>query len=103
MANIKSQKKRIITNEKARERNVAVRSEVKTYAKKVVELSGDAQSSENDIVDALRVALRRYDKAVSKGVIKKRNAANKKSKLSKMVNRTVGERQTAQSQTAEQK
>ncbi|AUI52578.1 30S ribosomal protein S20 [Arthrobacter crystallopoietes] len=84
MANIKSQKKRILTNEKARQRNIAVRSELKTAIRAV----GSAiESSDKDgATAALATASRKLDKAVSKGVIHKNNAANRKSAISKKVN-----------------
>ncbi|ALD63952.1 30S ribosomal protein S20 [Glutamicibacter soli] len=84
MANIKSQKKRILTNEKARLRNVAVRSEVKTVIRSVNEavVAGDKDKA----TDALRLAGKKLDKAVSKGVLHKNNAANRKSALAKKVN-----------------
>lgn len=84
MANIKSQKKRILTNEKARLRNVAVRSEVKTVVRSVNEavVAGDKDKA----TDALRLAGKKLDKAVSKGVLHKNNAANRKSALAKKVN-----------------
>ncbi|GAB4274950.1 MAG: 30S ribosomal protein S20 [Coriobacteriia bacterium] len=85
MANIKSQKKRIITNEKRRVRNKAVRSEIKTAEKKVraaVE-AGDPDAAQA----AYRHAARLLDKAASKGVLHKRHAANHKSKLAKAVAR----------------
>ncbi|HEX2246899.1 MAG TPA: 30S ribosomal protein S20, partial [Arthrobacter sp.] len=73
MANIKSQKKRILTNEKARQRNIAVRSELKTAIRAV----GSAlESSDKDAATvALATASRKLDKAVSKGVIHKNQAA----------------------------
>jgi len=84
VANIKSQKKRILTNEKARLRNVAVRSEVKTVIRSVNEavVAGDKDKA----TDALRLAGKKLDKAVSKGVLHKNNAANRKSALAKKVN-----------------
>ncbi|WP_313813790.1 30S ribosomal protein S20 [Glutamicibacter sp.] len=84
MANIKSQKKRILTNEKARLRNVAVRSEVKTVIRSVNDavVAGDKEKA----TDALRLAGKKLDKAVSKGVLHKNNAANRKSALAKKVN-----------------
>ncbi|MCS3491811.1 MULTISPECIES: 30S ribosomal protein S20 [Micrococcaceae] len=84
MANIKSQKKRILTNEKARLRNVAVRSEVKTVIRNVNEavVSGDKEKA----TEALRLAGKKIDKAVSKGVLHKNNAANRKSAIAKKVN-----------------
>ena len=83
MANIKSQKKRILTNEKRRLRNKAVKSELKTYVRKAREAvaAGDVETAEA----ALRVATRKLDKAVSKGVIHKNQAANRKSKLAVQV------------------
>ncbi len=81
MANIKSQKKRILTAEKARLRNKAVKSELKTLVRSVREAaaSGDAEATQT----ALRAASRKLDKAVSKGVIHKNQAANRKSALAK--------------------
>ena len=85
MANIKSQKKRILTAEKARQRNKAVRSELKTYIKKVraaVE-AGDAEAAQA----AANAAARKLDKAASKGVIHKNQAAERKSGIQKLVNK----------------
>ena len=84
MANIKSQKKRIKTAEKARVRNQAVRSELKTYVKKVriaVE-NGDAEEAQK----VARIANRKLDKAASKGIIHKNQAAERKSGVQKLVN-----------------
>lgn len=85
MANIKSQMKRIRTNEKRRVRNQAVKSELKTYVRKTREAveAGDKEAAEK----ALQVASRKLDKAVSKGVIHRNQAANRKSKLAKQVNK----------------
>ena len=81
MANIKSQLKRIKTNAKATERNKAVKSELRTWIRKfqTAASSGDATAA----ADALKVASTKLDKAVSKGVIHKNNAANKKSAMAK--------------------
>ena len=81
MANIKSQKKRILTNAKAAEHNRAVRSELKTRVKKAEATVG---TDENDA--ALRAAVKRLDSAASKGVIHKNTAARRKSRLMKRVN-----------------
>ncbi len=84
MANIKSQKKRIKTAEKARIRNKAVRSELKTEVKKVrqaVEANDAAAANE-----ALNKASRLLDKAASKGIIHKNQAAKRKSGIAKLVN-----------------
>jgi small subunit ribosomal protein S20 len=80
VANIKSQKKRILTNAKAQARNKAVRSELKTRIKTAVKVSTAEPGSEAS-VDALRQAIKRLDKAAAKGVIHKNQAANRKSKL----------------------
>ena len=83
MANIKSQIKRIRTNEKRRLRNQAVKSELKTLVRKTREAveAGDKEAA----LEALRVASRKLDKAVSKGVIHKNQAANRKSKRARRV------------------
>ncbi|WP_156250316.1 30S ribosomal protein S20 [Pseudactinotalea terrae] len=83
MANIKSQIKRIRTNEKARLRNKAVKSELKTQVRHVREAiaSGDKETA----TAALATASRHLDKAASKGVIHLNQAANRKSALAKQV------------------
>jgi small subunit ribosomal protein S20 len=83
VANIKSQIKRIGTNKKAQERNKAVKSELKTAirATKAAVLSGDKAKA----AAALTVAGKKLDKAASKGVIHKNQAANRKSAIAKSV------------------
>jgi small subunit ribosomal protein S20 len=81
VANIKSQIKRIKTNEKARQRNKAVKSSLKTAIRKFRE-AADAGDTDKATV-LLRDASRRLDKAASKGVIHKNQAANKKSAMAK--------------------
>ena len=87
MANIKSQKKRNITNEKSRMRNRAVKSELKTATRRVK----DAVAAENgaEAFAAAMAACRLMDKAVSKGVIHKNQAANRKSGIMALVNPIV--------------
>ena len=81
MANIKSQLKRIKTNEKARLRNKAVKSSLKTAVRK---FNTAATSGDVDVATSqLRAAARQLDKAVSKGVIHKNQAANRKSAIAK--------------------
>jgi small subunit ribosomal protein S20 len=80
MANIKSQKKRILTNAKAQDRNKAVKSELKTRVKTAVR-AATADPASEESVDALRQAIKRLDKAATKGIIHKNQAANRKSKL----------------------
>lgn len=84
MANIKSQKKRILTAEKARQRNRAVRTELKS-AVKAVRLAVEANEAEQ-VNAALRHACRLLDKAASKGIIHKNQAAQRKSGLQKLAN-----------------
>ena len=81
MANIKSQIKRIKTNEKARQRNKSVKSSVKTAIRKFREA---AEAGEKDkAIELMRDASRKLDKAASKGVIHANQAANKKSAMAK--------------------
>ena len=84
MANIKSQKKRILTAEKARQRNKAVRSELKT-AIKAVRTAVEAGQLEDAQVAANK-ASRLLDKAASKGIVHKNQAAQRKSGVQKLVN-----------------
>lgn len=83
MANIKSKIKRIGTNEKARVRNVTVRSELKTHVRKV--RRAIAAGNKDAAQSALKVATTKLDKAASKGVIHENQAANRKSALAKQV------------------
>ena len=83
MTNIKSQLKRIGTNLKATERNKAVKSELKTVVRAVREAS--AAGDKAAATAALQLANKKLDKAVSKGVIHKNQAANRKSAIAKKV------------------
>ena len=87
MANIKSQKKRNITNEKARMRNRAVKSELKTATRRVKDAVAAGNGAE--AYAAALAACRLMDKAVSKGVIHKNQAANRKSGIMAIVNPIV--------------
>ena len=84
MANIKSQKKRIKTNEKARLRNRAAKAELKTAVRRVREAveAQDATAAN----EAAHKACRLLDRAVSKGIIHKNQAANRKSGVMALVN-----------------
>ena len=79
MANIKSQKKRIKTNEIRRQRNVAVRSRVKSFIKK----ADSAMKAEDAALIKVSVpeALSEIDRAVSKGVLHRKAGARRKSSL----------------------
>jgi small subunit ribosomal protein S20 len=81
MANIKSQIKRNRQNEVRRQRNKAVRSELKTRLKKFGQAAetGDAAAAQ----EAYRVAARELDKAAQKGVVHENFAANHKSQMAK--------------------
>jgi small subunit ribosomal protein S20 len=81
VANIKSQIKRNKQNEKAHQRNKAVKSELRTHVRKFREAIDGGNVEE--ATAALRVATRKLDKAVSKGVIHKNQAANRKSAIAK--------------------
>lgn len=85
MANIKSQKKRVITNEKAHQRNVAFKSMLKTEIRKVREAveAGDKKAAQ----EAFAVAARQLDRAASRGIIHKNQAANRKSALALAINK----------------
>jgi small subunit ribosomal protein S20 len=80
VANIKSQKKRILTNAKAAERNRAVRSELKTRVKTATASAGSVDDS------SVRLAMSKIDRAVAKGVLHKNTAARKKSRLMQKIN-----------------
>jgi len=88
MANIKSQIKRIGTNEKRRVRNKAARSEVKTRVKRALQAA--EQGGETTLED-LRLAVKRLDKAAARGIIHKNQAANRKGALMRRVHALVGE------------
>jgi small subunit ribosomal protein S20 len=81
VANIKSQLKRIKTNEKARQRNRAVKSSLKTSIRRFRTAADSGEKAA--AVEALQVASRQLDKAASKGVIHANQAANKKSAMAK--------------------
>jgi len=79
VANIKSQKKRILTNEKARLRNKAVKSSLRTHVRKFNEAVAEGDTAKAQ--DLAKTATRALDKAVTKGVIHKNQAANRKSAI----------------------
>ena len=85
MANIKSQIKRNLQNERRRLRNKSVRSALRTYRRRVLEAldAGDSDAAS----EAFHRAARAYDKAASKGVIHPNNAANHKSCLARALDR----------------
>ena len=82
MANIKSQIKRNRQNEQRRVRNKAARSEIKTRIKSAVRA---AEGGDEATPDALRLAVKRLDKAAAKGIIHKNQAANRKARLMRRI------------------
>ena len=78
MANIRSQIKRNRQNERRRLRNKAARSEIKTRVRTAVVA---AEQGTSDSAEALRLAVKRLDKAAARGIIHKNQAANRKSRL----------------------
>ena len=84
MANIKSAIKRLKQNEKRRLHNQAKKSEMRTYMKKVEQavLNNDLEAAK----ETLKIAVRKIDKAASKGIIHKNTANRYKSKLYRKVN-----------------
>lgn len=89
MANIKSQKKRILTNEKSRQRNVAIRSEVKTRVKRADEMivAKDTDKAKAELLTAIAA----IDRACTKGVIHANQAARRKSSLQRRFNQMQSE------------
>jgi small subunit ribosomal protein S20 len=81
VANIKSQIKRNLTNEKARQRNKAVKSSLKTAVRRFREAADAGEREQAGVL--LREAARRLDKAASKGVIHRNQAANRKSAMAR--------------------
>ena len=84
MPNIKSAKKRVLTNKRQCGENVLVASRMKNSIKKLEKTikEGNKEESEKE----LNVTLKNIDKALNAGLIKKNNAARKKSRLTKSVN-----------------
>ena len=83
MANIKSQIKRNRQTEKRNLRNRKVRSEVHTRSKTALEA---VEERADDADEAVRLAIKRIDKATQKGVLHKNTAARKKSRLARKLN-----------------
>jgi small subunit ribosomal protein S20 len=83
MANIKSQIKRNRTNEVARLRNKAAKSEVKTRIKTAI---ASARIDSETAAEDLRSAIKRLDKAAARGIIHKNQASNRKSRLVRRIN-----------------
>ncbi|HYA45283.1 MAG TPA: 30S ribosomal protein S20 [Acidimicrobiales bacterium] len=89
MANIKSQIKRIKTNEKRRQRNKAARSEIKTRVKTALH---QAEAGDEAAGEHVRMAVKRLDKAAARGIIHPNQAANRKSALMRTASRSAASR-----------
>lgn len=87
MANIRSQIKRNRQNRKRHDRNQSIRSDLKTRARRALEAAeaGDAEAAD----DALRLAQKRIDMAVAKGVLHPSTAGRRKSRLARQVNQLL--------------
>lgn len=85
MANIKSQKKRILTNERRRLRNKSAKSSLHTAIRAF--RSAAADGDKDKAAELLASTSRKLDKAASKGIIHKNQAANKKSALAQSLNK----------------
>ncbi len=83
MANIKSSKKDILVNERNRQRNLKYKTLIKTVIKKSL---GAIESQAENRVDVVKQALRTLDKTVSKGVLHKKAAARRKSRIARALN-----------------
>jgi small subunit ribosomal protein S20 len=84
MANIKSQKKRILTDEKRRVRNVAVRTRVKTYVKQAEDAIKEKDVEK--IAVATKKAVTEIDRAAKNGVFHANSAARQKGSLQRQAN-----------------
>ena len=87
MANIKQQKKRIKTNEKARIRNVSYKSKLRTAMKavRVAVEKNDIETAKVKLTNAFSI----IDRAVSKGIVHKATAAREKSNLQRLINKAA--------------
>jgi small subunit ribosomal protein S20 len=83
VANIKSSKKDILVNERNRQRNLKYKTLIKTVIKKSL---GAIESQAENRVDVVKQALRTLDKTVSKGVLHKKAAARRKSRIARALN-----------------
>lgn len=88
MANHKSAIKRIRQNAKRREYNRMYRSRARTFVKRA-RLAIETSKSETEAIEATRLAIMELDRAASKGVIHKRNAARRKSRLMLRLNAII--------------
>lgn len=94
MANNKSAIKRITQNAKRRAHNRTWRSRARTFVKKArVAIAGTTTETASTAVEATRLAIQDLDRAASRGVIHKRNAARRKSRLMKLLNETQAKNQ----------
>lgn len=90
LANTKQQKKRNIQNEKRRVRNSQTKSSIRTAAKKVNKITESKDNQDVTVIqETYRLFVKTIDTAAGKGIVKKRTADRKKSRLAKKVNTAV--------------
>jgi small subunit ribosomal protein S20 len=88
LANTKSTEKRIRTNEKSRKRNASEKSSLRTAARNVGKTIADPSNQQN-IKDSFKQFVKKMDTAARKGIIHKKTAARKKSRIAKRINTTA--------------
>jgi len=88
--NIKSVKKDVIKSRKNRERNTAAKSSCKTFVKKA-RVAVETNSSPEQITEAIRLACKTLDKTAERGIIHKRQAARRKSRIMKQANKLAAQ------------
>ncbi len=87
MANNKSQKKRIRQDEKKREKNAGIRSQIRTSAKKIIKAVASKEDLDTNAIKELHLKfIKIVDTATTKGVVHKKTASRKKSRMAKKVN-----------------
>lgn len=96
MANIKSAQQRIKTNEKAKNSNKQVKSAMRSSAKKVVSAMDPQNESHAKLAELHKSFIKTIDSAAGKGVVKKKTASRKKSRIAKKVNASMKQPQAPQ-------
>ncbi|MDX2065172.1 MAG: 30S ribosomal protein S20 [Fimbriimonadaceae bacterium] len=92
MANLKSSKKDIRRNRKARERNSNAKTALKTYVKKVRVAVSAGETNVDNVKVALATAIKALDKASQHGIIHKNQAARRKSRIARLANSLLVEK-----------
>ncbi len=90
MPNIKSVKKDVIKSRKNHERNIAAKSACKTFVKKA-RVAVEAHGTPEQVAEAIRLACKTLDKTAERGIIHKRQAARRKSRIMKQANKLTAQ------------